>query len=331
VLSSWYFTDRTCLRIEQLWSWSAQRIAFLGTPRLYEWFARANLGRSRVLVDLDPLVVAMLKAEFGDAIIGHDIREPPPIQLRTGFTCVICDPPWYPADIFLWIDRATELAPDGLLCISLFPPLTRPSAARERNEILSILQRDYGAVTLLSDFLEYQIPSFEYFQLAAIGLAELEPWKVADLILLRLRPGSGSTSNDSPIARTEWIEVDLGTLRVFVNPAKSSDARGALLSRPLGGSLLLPSPSRRERVLTEVNVLTSRGHGLTSADPFRLIKVLQSLAPAVENGNSPRDILDLDVDSASKEVLESVVHSTLVHEVADQRLTHLRRVPGLCH
>ncbi len=53
VLSSWYFTDETCSRFAHLQDWSQRRIAFLGTPRLFEWFARASLGNQRLLLDLD--------------------------------------------------------------------------------------------------------------------------------------------------------------------------------------------------------------------------------------------------------------------------------------
>src|SRR5262245_10701748 len=44
-LCSWYFTEATCERVAALRDWSDLKIAFLGTPRLYEHFARRVTAR----------------------------------------------------------------------------------------------------------------------------------------------------------------------------------------------------------------------------------------------------------------------------------------------
>src|SRR5262249_40880321 len=66
ILCSWYFTSRACERIASLQDWSIDRLAFLGAPRLYEWFRDHSLGRSRQLLELDSCVLKCLSATSSD-------------------------------------------------------------------------------------------------------------------------------------------------------------------------------------------------------------------------------------------------------------------------
>lgn len=308
VLQSWYFTDRTCLRIEQLWNWASHRIAFLGTPRLYEWFATANLGESRVLLDLDPLVTRILSASVTDQIVQYDVRDPLPERMAGQFTCVICDPPWYPEEYALWLERARELASGGVVCVSLFPVLTRPSSAHERQVILKAMRTNFSFLTTLTEFLEYEIPSFEFFELAHFGLTGLGPWKLADLVIGQLNTSSEGAATLSPNGRPAWTEIDFGTLRLFVNGTAGSNPEGPLLATVVGGSDILPSPSRREPILQAVNVLSSRGHGLLSHDPLHLINILDGLSAKPANSVSMEDEIGrLNIDPDSKEVLRRLL------------------------
>src|SRR5215217_5209083 len=60
LLCSWYFTDVTCRRISELRDWKGLKLGFLGTPRLFEWFSKKDLGHERVLFELDNLVIDAL-------------------------------------------------------------------------------------------------------------------------------------------------------------------------------------------------------------------------------------------------------------------------------
>jgi len=319
-LSSWYFTDQTCLRIEQLWNWSKHQIAFLGTPRVYEWFETANLGERRVLLDLDPLVTRVLSSSgLSDRVLRYDVRDQLPKGMGGQFTCVICDPPWYPDEYALWVERAKELTRGGVLCISLFPPLTRPSSARERREILNAMHADHLSVIMLTEFLEYEIPSFELFQLAEIGLTGLGPWKLADLIIAQLGRSAARSAICSLGARPDWLEIDFGTLRLFVSRTAGRRPEGPLLGAPDGYSGILPSPSRREPMFQVVNVLSSRGHGLVSSDPLRLINILNDLCTRPVNSvTMVEEIARLDIDQGSKEMLSRLLglnrHDPLRHK-----------------
>jgi len=310
VLSSWYFTARACRRIERLWDWSTHRIAFLGTPRVYDWFSSSNLGASRVLLDLDALVTQKLKeAHGGDLIVNYDVKDELPHNLVRQFTCVVCDPPWYLDDYHLWIRRSRELAAGGVLCITVYPALVKPAAAGERQSILREIAQDSVSLTLLSEFLEYEIPSFELAQLAEAGVTDLDWWKVADLAIAQL------TKSPPAIAPTRqpkkkdgtWHEVDIGSLRIFINAAIQERRDGPLLI-PAHDTGILPSPSRREPALQHVNVMTSRGHGFICGDVTKLRLILETFSEVLAANRDPNlAIGPMNIDPESLKTLLSVL------------------------
>jgi hypothetical protein len=312
ILSSWYFTDDTCRRLGQLRDWSKCDIAFLGTPRLFEWFVQARFGRRRVLLEIDKLVLSTL-ANSSDAsthIMPYNANEDLPAALSGRFDCVIFDPPWYPKDYELWLSRASQLARTGLICFSLFPELTRPTGAAERSAILQSVEPFADSFTLIPEYLEYEVPSFEAHELAARGLSHVDRWKLSDLVICWLKAGA---TFSPPAARedltTEWVEIDVGALRLFVNPAKPhATGSASLLEAASDGSFVLPSPSRRDPVLASVNFLSSRGHGLVCSRPVELISCLETLRSAQIAGDHPFSALGrLDIDTHSKEVLREVL------------------------
>jgi hypothetical protein len=290
VLCSWYFTEKACTRLENLQTWGSSRFAFLGTPRLYEWYCQRRIGTSRLLLDLDALVtqelstVADPQCEF---VIRYDVADEIPLAVQAQADFVFLDPPWYPEVYGVWLRRAAQLACGGTLLIPLFPKLTRPNASAERTDLLARLRKASEIVFLLEDFVDYSVPTFEEAHLESLHLGCLGAWKVADLLIARqcdreraeaLFPATGTDGEVST-----WIEIDIGSMRFFVNTAFAQQGAG-LLSPPASGGLLR-SPSRRDPENATINVLTSRGHGLRTAEPARLLAHLQEIAAATRGGN----------------------------------------------
>lgn len=312
VLASWYFTDETCKRLAQLWDWSQRRIAFLGTPRLFEWFATAKIGDRRALLDLDALVVAALRdlSTPSDDVIEYDAFTEIPEAFRGQFDCVIFDPPWYPEDYELWLRRASTLAPSGVFCFSLFPELTRPDAPTERSAIMRQLATWAESPTVISEYLEYDVPSFERYQLAAWDIREIGSWKVSDLVICQMQSTPAGNTLRAPLRqrRVAWTEIDIGLLRTFLSPSSPDTPSVAFLRCPVEGSPVLPSPSRRDPALRDVNLLTSRGHGLICSNPPRLASILGELRKTQLAGTLTRKHIDrVDIDESSKRLLESIV------------------------
>jgi hypothetical protein len=189
VLSSWYFSSTTCEHIAALRDWSTKRLGFLGTPRLYEWFAERRLGQRRVLFELDATVLgalADLATRDGDSHVTYDTRRTLPETFIDSFDYVFFDPPWYPEHYAIWLRRASQLAPHGTVIFPLFPRLTRPSAAAERNAIVGPLHTAGANIWTISAYAEYVVPSFERAELRAAGLENVDLWKAADVIIADL-------------------------------------------------------------------------------------------------------------------------------------------------
>lgn len=311
VLSSWYFSAATCGNIADLRDWSHQRLAFLGTPRLYEWFAERGLGQTRVLLDLDTTVLralADLTAGASDRHVIYDARRELPDVYVDRFDYVFFDPPWYPEHYATWLRRACRLAPRGTLIFPLFPRLTRPSAAAERNEIMRPLHNAGGSIWTISEFAEYVVPSFERAELRAAGLEGVHLWKAADVIVAELgRLATVVEFDELPLEESSWVEIDFGSIRIFADVSRcASDGRLAFL--PEGWTRILVSPSRRDPQRAQANVLTSRGHGFMTSDPLRLVARLGDVARSTGClDDARRAIRDADIDGDSKTFLDSIL------------------------
>jgi hypothetical protein len=300
VLCSWYFTDEACARLECLYSWELSRLVFLGAPRLYDWFCRHQIGRSRTLLELDRVVVRALSAladSTSESVILYDAREDLPSTLEGTADFVFLDPPWYPDCYSIWFRRAAQLAPCGTLFFPLFAEFTRPEASAQRTDLLASIGKAADTVFVLTDFVDYAVPSFEDAYLTSMELGGIGSWKVADLIVAKLRDSHAVNTvfplPTPPDEISTWVEADIGNVRLFVDPKHSKRGAG-LLSLPASGRLFR-SPSRRDPENAELNVLSSRGHGLRTSDPKRLLKSLERIARETADGQSLNQVVRASV------------------------------------
>jgi len=310
VLCSWYFTSECCRRIGELRDWSRLRLAFLGTPRLYEWFHLRRLGRECLLLDLDAFVIEALSRNRKGPPLNirrYDVADPIPSDLAGQFDVVFVDPPWYPERYPIWLDRAHTLAPCGLTLFVLFPELTRPGAEGQRNQLLASASERADDLEVLRSYVDYDIPTYEKGQLASCGLAGIGPWKIADLVSVRLRQRISKDSSQIPLQLETWQELQPYGIRVFVNIHRAEDENSGLFEAPTHLPPLLPSPSLRFPGRVAMNVLTSRGHGLVTKQPYRLVQILKQLENMSRIGTPVAQALDrIAVDGTARSILRSV-------------------------
>ncbi len=248
VLSSWYFSDNACRKAEQLSNWRGFNLAFLGTPKLFEWFSMRRLGDERLLIDLDSKVLEALSrtANESDSLVKHDLIKPLSNKFRGKFDFIFLDPPWYFSDYLVWISRALEISRNGTMLISLFPDLTRPTARKEREHLIDLLSFGCRITILFTGFWDYQVPTFEAEELIAQSLTPPKSWKTSDLLLvngLRSSIVFENESHESP----KFSEIDFGHIRVFVLDNVVSNAATSLLSLPSNHNAILASRSMRNR------------------------------------------------------------------------------------
>ncbi|KAB8145558.1 hypothetical protein F8S13_00260 [Chloroflexia bacterium SDU3-3] len=319
-LASWYFSTETCARIEHMRSWDGMRLAFLGAPRLYEWFRARRVGGYRALLDADDALIqdtSGAAARSGDMAYHYDVADDPGQLGQPPFDAVFLDPPWYADEYPLWLARARQLAPQGTLLLALFPDLTRPSATGERGRIIGALQMQFCAVQMLSGFLHYDTPSFEQGQLHMAGFGNMGPWRSADLVVAS-GPRAGHVASAAPQQRVRWQEARVGDLRFFIAHRPSLAAQGERLLYQLGESLVLSSPSRRSPLFQQANVLTSRGHGLATSSPARLTTAIDALGASAPSTREAT-LAHLGVDGESAEILREILMIEIPYAMAHQR------------
>jgi hypothetical protein len=303
-LYSWYFKTKSCQRIGLVRDWSKLRLAFLGTPRLYEWFRNNGVGGKRLLLDSDRRVLELLSPALNvasDCVECYDVANEVPESHRGEYDCVFFDPPWKASAYLAWTRRALALAPGGSMFFPLLPFLTRPRAQEERQVVLRHVRELARTVTLLKDFLDYEIPTFKKAHLASRGLGDVTGWKGADLIIAdAVRSGDVAAVDGAPARPSAWEEVDVGRLRVFVDRSRGDEGGGELL--------FARSESLVDSGDKDANVKTSRGHRLHTSRPEELIRVLTQLSEHSSRGVPVAAALkSLKLDDLTRSLLDQLL------------------------
>lgn len=318
VLSSWYYSWDTCYKLGNLALWKNKRILFLGSPRLFEYFAAKGLGEELVLVDLDNVVINALSKHYLASTSGKkvsffqgDINDFDFSQFSEEhsdlFDSVFLDPPWYPECYAPWLNTALSLVkPTGCIVFSLFPPLLRPTAISERTEILNRSRKIANTALLCSDLSEYDTPSFEKKELEQAGLELRHNWKISDVVVL-----TGITSNifSDDVCITKdyllWKDFDWQNMRWFLDCSRDFSNNPHLITAPQG-IRFLKNPSKRNPQFKEINLLSSHGHGLCISDPAKFMHIVHKLQYAGQGMSYREVVCNLDIDQSSKQILYSL-------------------------
>lgn len=230
-------------------------------------------------------------------------------HLPDRFSTVILDPPWYPADMSAWIIQAVSLLkPGGVVAFPLFRELTRPTAKREREEIIG-LARAIGDIAIHDELVRYETPLFEReaYRCSGIAAPDLDGWRTADLAVIKWHGNPvASMLETSPWADPWATFVVAGQ----VIKLRHDNAGGDELLTPLNGccGLTLPEVSRRDRRLNSIGVWTSRNRVAKVGDPERLFRILEQLQTVAE--------VDL-ADSIADAVSGTETERTLVNDLLD--------------
>lgn len=315
ILCSWYFSMPTCKKIVDLYSWSNKNILFLGMPRLFEYFINNIKNAIFTLVDLDSYVVNQLKERYdfneNHIIICSDINSLD-FKLYNKYDYIFLDPPWYIDDYEKWIAKAYKMLneKEGILIFSLFQELTRPDAENGRKRLLDKVKEHSREYLAISDFLEYEIPTFEKSELYHCGIELERPWKKADLIIAKeaINKEFDSLKRDNSYSRKDWEEVSFNKIRIFISVHESDKEKDVSIRYLPSNTSYLKNPSKRNIELEMVNMLTSRGQGFIVNSSEKLLSILKRLKIQMEKGIDINIVLDsLDIDDLSKKILYDIL------------------------
>ncbi|MXG88419.1 hypothetical protein [Nocardioides flavescens] len=280
LLYEWYFTGHGAEVVAEHARGAGSRWLTVGTPSV----ASALVGTpgSLALIDANdavtlrfPNLVGAAQVLIGEvaAVIGRALPS----------DVVIVDPPWYLADVQRWLSLASQQVDSGgTIITTLFPELTRPSAGRERDNLLAACQR-LGRVELRTAAVTYRTPRFELEALKALQLPDPGDWRVADLLIIRdvQRPAAAVAPDSASFHRglVGWERFVIGPQVVFLSQRHSAaDAPASVVPIVSCPGHVLTSVSERDSRRALVSVWTSRNRVATVLDPLQVRGWLQALA-----------------------------------------------------
>lgn len=272
----WRFTPTTSERIGRLLPKQGTTL-LLGTHSVVP-FVPGGDPSSVVLVDWNPLI-----AESTDSHFIVDLRHEE-LFLPSGmsFSGVVIDAPWYPDDLFAWIHHAMRyLDTGGLMLIVLWRDNTRPTASKERQEILTFLS-GIGRTDVYAELVRYTTPQFERIALTHAGVPVGPEWRAADLVAVRLEnrivPPQLRQLSHSP---AQWSRFSLDSRQIAIRIPRSDHARSVKPDlRPVEHTdeWVLPSVSRRDPRRQLVDIWTSRNFVAQATNPEAFVAALSKYA-----------------------------------------------------
>jgi len=297
ILSFWPFTRATALKLAKLTA-GFSSIGLLGAPTLFNLLKQERPRGDVFLFDRDDY---LFRQETFPSFVKCDVAGGLPDMFNASFEVIIGDPPWYLDDYAAWLRTARRLVKEGgIVIFVLFPEGVRETARDERKAILSLASELFTECSVEENIVDYETPSFEQVQMVVNGIKPVN-WRRAGLVTgrvgLRERMEASSTVRQSG----EWTERRMGSGRIFIK-ADPAQTAGQFLETADATSRFLSSPSRRNPGRLRANVMSSRGHGLSCADPARLVEI-------IDNMKSPSDIEAIDgtMEGQSRNLLRELV------------------------
>lgn len=225
------------------------RILLLGCPSLMKVLDAKN--KSGLLVERNPIHLGTR----GFDVDYRDLRNSElSVSIDQRYDAAILDAPWYPLDLCCWIDIALRSVTFGQpIFFVLWPEVTRPDAAIEHVELKKLLASagDVAEVGIVS----YELPIFERKSIEAAAISVSA--RYGHLFRLIKRTEKWFPITRVPVSRGGWKRFTFGQAQIAIRvEAEASSGRDVF--RFERKPFVLDSTSRRNPVLGEINVWTSR-------------------------------------------------------------------------
>jgi len=309
----WYFTRDCASELARWFAGARREILCIGTPTVAG--ALATLGQRTRLLDRNPAVLLRFpQLRNSQSVYLNDIAQANEIRCRADV--VILDAPWYLRDILAWVATAAQLVkPWGVVALSLFPPLVRPTAETERQKILDFLS-GIGDTEVVEGALAYETPLFEREALRQTNLEQAGNWRRGDLVIVKVRHKISGRRQQlqipaDPDWRTFWVSGQV--IKTRVRKRRRPDASELLAKVDGLTSFTYPTVSARDTHRDMIDLWTSRNRVAQVGDFGIVTNVLHQMQEGVQlsealrrasSTQSPGRIL-LSSELKLREVLES--------------------------
>lgn len=272
------------------------KILLLGFPTLFAAACIKDIPQHVTLVDKNEPVISdlekLISSKDNFKIIQADIFNIDPKSLGK-YQTVILDPPWYSPHFYQFMWLATQCVEiGGSIGISMPPINARPNISQERVEWFSFSQKNGLCLeSLYAQKLSYAMPFFEFNAFRAAGIKDILPfWRRGDYAVFRKVE---DTKEERPLlqeAKTEWIEVKVGTTRIRIKEENISSTNENLqIDRIINGDIL-PTVSARDPRRNTANIWTSGNRIFKVNDTSKFRELLND-----HKTNNPKKTVDNDI------------------------------------
>lgn len=296
----WYFTTDTATALADTLETEEEPVLCLGTPTVAYCLAQRDV--KVTLVDRNRL----LRERFSDDLdsltfVRQDVTDR--FELEETYPVAFFDPPWYPEHVHTWLARACQhLATSGQVYFVLFPPLTRPGAVDERNEIRDLVHK-IGDLSIDREAVTYRTPGFEQAVLRDSDTPVVQDWRRADLVRVAVTNPDSIPGPPEMEREDKWDTFVTNGQVVKLRREPVSDPSSPIT--PLEGceEYILPSVSRRDARRQNVDLWTSRNRVAAVGDRKVVVEALHLLAGGKELSDLTSTDFRMDVDSQQIETL----------------------------
>ncbi len=267
---------------------SKREIALLGAPTLF--LSLSKSGVNPTLFDNSISVLTDLRSTgITNGLIHHDIFHPM-LEFGGKYDVVVADPPWYVTFQKASILRSSELLKEqGLLLLSVQPWLTRPTAIKERREIIEFATKaGFDLNESAPGVLPYQCPKFEQIALSMQGI-HCGNWRQGDLFVFRkINQAEKSLKVPYPKDEPTWDEYRFGLLKVKLRHRARRNASELKIKPVSKEGPYLSTVSRRYPLRHRIDLWTSDNIAYSITRP----DIVKDALDRLQSGDSPRDIVE---------------------------------------
>lgn len=293
LLSEWYFTQQTTIKLVKMFPAVNRQIVAVGCPTVA--VEAAKTGTARIaLIDASPWV--SLTGEN----IDHRTQDVGSLTPEAaGEATFFIDPPWHLDDYKSWLGALSpRLAPGSRVCLVLPEQLSSRASRAIRSFSIDFFAAR-GVLDIIHDAVDYETPEFEAAMLRTAGLP-VRDWRSGDILDVRINTvvsgGSVPTASSLP---SQWMAFNFsGRVVRLKTPTVERSTHFRFDSGDDSGHWTLPDPSRSRIRNSGIDCVTSAGIALRIIEGSDLLsRTLLALQEGLSVTQAIRSLRVSDADS----------------------------------
>ncbi len=175
--------------------------------------------------------------------------------------------------------------------ISMLPPLTRPSAKKDREQVQRFAERaGFKLKRRIRSEAVYESPPFEQKTLQDIGIHCTKPWRVADLYLFqKVTKPTKRLLTKRPVKDVHWLTFRIHGVEIKLRDRNDAPVRKLRIRRLTECGETLGSVSRRYKGREHIDLWTSNNVAFSIS---RTAPIRDALSEA-QKGRAPNVIEEI--------------------------------------